>query len=338
MRKLTVFYSWQSDLSKESNRYALRDALERAAKIVSKGTGIEVEIDEATRNRPGSPDIPATIFSKIELSDVFVCDVTPVTVVASDGRPSPNPNVLLELGYASACLGWGRIVMLFNHHYGESLEKSMPFDLRHRAILGHKLSDYEKGDAWRALRTTWRDRIVPDLARRLREISDTAPARPMRSVNRRPSPEEIKRERDIEMIKRLFEAMPRTKMKALVKSLREGVIHLFPRDDYSIFRVIRDISSEPGFIIHDVKAAGYVAGIVRELGSLLFDYDKWFEKNTAGDHRLPMSPSDARVSGRLAERAAALSSFDASVVLLAKHYDDFVRHIGVNYTEISLDR
>ncbi len=58
------------------------------------------------------------------------------TIRQVDARPTPNPNVLLELGYAFKALGDNHIIMLLNDAYGEI--KLLPFDLRmHRAITYH---------------------------------------------------------------------------------------------------------------------------------------------------------------------------------------------------------
>ncbi len=46
------------------------------------------------------------------------------------GKAMPNPNVLLELGYAAAKLGWDRLVLVMNTNYGHPEE--LPFDLRNR--------------------------------------------------------------------------------------------------------------------------------------------------------------------------------------------------------------
>src|ERR1039457_1181459 len=137
-KSITLFYSWQSDLPDATNRRLIREALRAASSRleaeVALGKGLRIVLDEATRNRPGSPNIPLTILEKIEAADIFVADITTI----NDGVPStykrtPNPNVLVELGYAVAHLGWGRIIMLFNRAYGKFPDDA-PFDIdRHRA-------------------------------------------------------------------------------------------------------------------------------------------------------------------------------------------------------------
>jgi hypothetical protein len=46
------------------------------------------------------------------------------------GRSIPNPNILIELGYAVAKKGWERIICVMNQQYGGP--SKLPFDLQHR--------------------------------------------------------------------------------------------------------------------------------------------------------------------------------------------------------------
>jgi hypothetical protein len=127
--KYTIFYSWQSDLKNKLNRSFIQDALEKAASSISKSGNFSLHavVDRDTYGIPGSPSIVESITGKIARSDVFVCDVSIINV-ASKGRSTPNPNVLYELGFASAILGWERIIMLQNTAFGGS--DKLPFDLR----------------------------------------------------------------------------------------------------------------------------------------------------------------------------------------------------------------
>lgn len=80
---------------------------------------------------PGSPEIVATIFKKIDEAAVFVADVTPV-VVSANGKHMANPNVLIELGYAKKALGPDRIILVWNTAITDCKVEDLPFDLRHR--------------------------------------------------------------------------------------------------------------------------------------------------------------------------------------------------------------
>ena len=102
---------------------------------------MEIFLDEATRNTAGSPDIPSTIFDKIEASDIFICDLTTINSDSPIGtRKVPNPNVLIELGYAIALLGWNRIIMLFNKAHG-IFPDDLPFDIAKRRITNFKMEN-----------------------------------------------------------------------------------------------------------------------------------------------------------------------------------------------------
>ena len=136
----TVFYSWQSDLENRFNRSFIQDALQKAVNSISKNTDFSLEavVDRDTYGIPGSPSIVDSITGKIAKSDVFICDISIINK-DSVGRPTPNPNVLYELGFASAILGWERIIMIQNTAYG-GVEK-LPFDLRGRRILQYQFDE-----------------------------------------------------------------------------------------------------------------------------------------------------------------------------------------------------
>lgn len=129
-----VFYSWQSDLPNATNRGIIQDALEIAVKAISSDDTIALEpvIDRDTQGMAGSPDIRTTIFSKIEAADVFVADVSIVGKI-SEKKNTPNPNVLLECGFAMNALGYDKIILVFNDAFGDPPD--LPFDLSGRRLI-----------------------------------------------------------------------------------------------------------------------------------------------------------------------------------------------------------
>lgn len=158
----TVFYSWESDLPNRTNRGFIEDALERVAEDLRSDEAVAVEpvIDRDTAGVPGSPAISDTILQKIARADVFVPDVS-IVMSGGPGRWSPNPNVVLELGYAAAELGWDRIVMVMNTAFGDVAQ--LPFDLRGRRVLPYLLPDAPgtpKADIRRDLERRLRDAIL----------------------------------------------------------------------------------------------------------------------------------------------------------------------------------
>ncbi len=90
-----------------------------------------MEYDRDTMGLMGSPDITESIFGKIDKSVMFVCDISIINPEA-EGKKTPNPNVLIELGYAASKLGWDRIVCLFDVNSGKI--EDLPFDLRQKRI------------------------------------------------------------------------------------------------------------------------------------------------------------------------------------------------------------
>jgi len=139
MASYRVFYSWQSDLEEERNRYFLESVLEQALKELKQKYGTQGYLDQDTRGLPGSPNISDEILKKIGRADIFVADVS--LVASSEKRRFPNPNVLIELGYAVSAVGWEGIILVFNEAHGEL--RDLPFDIGHKR---HVPFTYGPGD------------------------------------------------------------------------------------------------------------------------------------------------------------------------------------------------
>jgi len=151
MSTQTIFYSWQSDLPNSTNRGFVEDCLQRAIKDVRADEELKLDpcIDRDTSGVPGSPDIAATIFDKIKTADIFIGDVSFINQAAT-GRPTPNPNVLVELGFAAGRLGWEKIICVFNQATGSV--NDLPFDIRPRRVRTFNLVEgQEKAEQRRAL-------------------------------------------------------------------------------------------------------------------------------------------------------------------------------------------
>ena len=132
----TIFYSWQSDTPSSCNRTFIRNAID----VAIAGLPQTAEVSESPRVESGmegvagTPEVATVMFDKIRKSAVFIGDVTLVgSVESADERCEkrlPNPNVLLETGFAAGTMGWGRIICVMNEHFGRSQDQ--PFDLRNR--------------------------------------------------------------------------------------------------------------------------------------------------------------------------------------------------------------
>lgn len=133
----TVFWSWQSDIcattTKDFIKGALAQALEKVAEDLELETADRLELDHDTKGEPGLVEIVSTIFRKIDDCQIFVADITPVTEITTSTatKKIPNPNVMIELGYAIREAGPQRIITVANLAFGGKPEE-LPFDLRHR--------------------------------------------------------------------------------------------------------------------------------------------------------------------------------------------------------------
>jgi hypothetical protein len=130
---LTIFFSWQADAPPREGGNLIERALERAIGRIADDLTIEeavreLEVDRDTKGVPGSPPIMDTIFRKIDNAAVFVPDITFVGT-RLDGRPIPNPNVLIEYGWALKSVTHFRIVPVMNTAFGKPTRDAMPFDL-----------------------------------------------------------------------------------------------------------------------------------------------------------------------------------------------------------------
>ena len=188
--KQTVFYSWQSDSPQKSNRNFIQTVLKRAIDALNaKGTlAVEVVLDSDTRNVAGSPKIADTIYKKIDAASVFVADVTIVKWTAGKTvktrKALPNPNVLVELGYALKVLEDPRLILLTNTAYGRI--EDLPFDLLGRRTIGYTLTekDLEKNAEGERIRRQVRE----SLQRILEEALEGIFLLPPRDLNQLPAP------------------------------------------------------------------------------------------------------------------------------------------------------
>jgi hypothetical protein len=144
---LTIFFSWQSDRPKREGRNFIDKCLQEAIKNVSleiefqEAMRGQIEMDSDTKTVPGSPKIFPTILKKIEKATIFVPDLTFVAM-RPNNHPVPNPNVLIEYGYALKALGEYRIIAVMNAAYGAPSRDTMPFDLiEHRNPITYNLPE-----------------------------------------------------------------------------------------------------------------------------------------------------------------------------------------------------
>jgi len=189
----TIFYSWQSDRPTG----VCRNFIERCIQSAIDRLRADIEIDESLRDQlqvdrdtkgvPGTPAIFDTIMAKIAAAGVFVSDLSFVGQ-RSDGRPTSNPNVLIEYGYALASLGSERIIALLNDTYGEPTNVNLPFNLAHtRFPITYTLAE----NASEEERKTARNGLIKSLEVALRTVFESSAYKTRVQSARPPSALEI---------------------------------------------------------------------------------------------------------------------------------------------------
>ena len=181
MAQQVVFYSWQSWTDGGTNRNFIEDCLARAIKEIRKDDSLRLDpvIDRDTQGVPGSADI-----AKVAEADVFVADVS-FAVESTTGRRTPNPNVLVELGYALAKLGEGKVVCVSNLATGRV--EDLPFDIRGRSVATYQLTPKSASTdeaAWLILRAEQRRQLVGRLKHALVAVLSAPDPATSQFVNR----------------------------------------------------------------------------------------------------------------------------------------------------------
>jgi hypothetical protein len=132
--RVYVFYAWQSDYA-ESNRTISRALDDWAAGANANWPLVApLAIDRATMPGEGAVRIDVALQEKIVRADFFVGDVTPTFNFRC--RLCPNPNVLIEIGYALARKTPEQILLL-EHRLdvakvpGDGSAGNLPFDIDH---------------------------------------------------------------------------------------------------------------------------------------------------------------------------------------------------------------
>lgn len=213
--EFTIFYAWEDDRPRKVNRYFIRDALQDAVDAIARGSAIEdsprpeeetaspgegnpkraedaepagavPRLDHDTKDVAGMPEIAATIFRKIEKCGIFVADVTFIAQTSSGGGGAgdpklvPNPNVMLEAGYALARIGADRMICVMNEAFGPA--SRMPFDLAHRRRpIAYALASAENREESKRARKG----LADALEEAIRSIMKSSPLRTVDRQRRR---------------------------------------------------------------------------------------------------------------------------------------------------------
>lgn len=163
MAEYRLFFSWQND--RKDTKAIINSALKKA-KNKLKADGIDLFIDQDTRERVGKRNIDAEVLEKIRKCDIFVADLTPVITYIPPKeqhdlpKHMPNSNVMYEYGYALHAKGENRMIVLasLDKESNEHIEY-MPFDINHDTITCFKDENSLRG------LYDWIKKIIEDVDR-----------------------------------------------------------------------------------------------------------------------------------------------------------------------------
>jgi hypothetical protein len=102
---------------------------------------------------------------------IFVPDLTFIGTRRDRERPTPNPNVLIEYGWALKKLGYDRIIPVMNIAFGKPEGDAMPFNMRHlRNPIAYECP--EEGDE--PTRVAARKELARKLEQAIRAVIESA--------------------------------------------------------------------------------------------------------------------------------------------------------------------
>lgn len=315
----SVFYSWQSDLPKETNSGALRHALREAANRVEKEMeDVKITLDEATRELSGSPNIPQSIFDKIKDCDIFVCDVTTINSDTGALRKTPNPNVLIELGYAIATVGWNRVILLFNKEFGD-FPSDLPFDIGGHRAISFAISNVRDSNG--------KGQVVSELHKAIKKILEKKPSKPYQQ--RGLSVEQKKRERDMKTLKSVLSTIHVPTFEHFIREFPEKVFDpIF--DVQESFKSVVDSSS---FCIYDEELSRRIDSLRNKWNDSL-SYGDHYQSDCSGSYYKFCFPCDSSLALETRRKFDFLVNLRAE---LSNSLKDFIAYVQLHYIEIDID-
>jgi hypothetical protein len=324
-----VFYSWQSDLPDETNRSAIRSALKSACLELESELAKEklrLGPDEATRGESGSVNIPLTILKKIGQADIFIADITTINATSTVGRRTPNPNVVFELGYACAALGWERIILLFNEAHG-ALPADVPFDFDRHRISRFSLTVQDAANNGNDKATKQKSPLQKLLVTALRQILINKPVRP-RDVAEK-SPEEIKRGRDVANLKWLLSAIHQPTMQEMLSD----VPHRLRDKALDFWEDFNSVITSSLFYLYDVKAKQLVDEVYKHWATIV-SFGHRYDMSYHGQSFVFRSSMDDILSD---EQQKDWDTIQESARQLACAVPALLDYVRQNYLEIDIE-
>lgn len=313
-QEITIFFSWQSQLDKIKNTNFIRNALRKAIKkIESKKKKLKITLDEATRGETGSPSITETIQQKIPLCNIFIADVTIISIKNNENILTPNPNVMFELGFAVAEIGWPRTICLVNEHYQNAIN-DLPFDIR-----GNRVSPYNSDAS--------EDKLTESLYGYITAIIDKNPKTPqeLRGV----SIEQIQHERNIKNITFIMNYLHTPTLNRLITEAPLTI----RGDIFTCWESFKSILTSNEFHLYDTELKEIFDVIYDAWGKLLRVGFHYYESTSNGlDYVFPK-----RKIYETKEAKDAWEEIENEANILKSKIRELTTYIHSNYVEVDLD-
>jgi hypothetical protein len=317
--KNIIFYSWQSDLPKDTNQNGIRSSLKSAIPLVEDlFDNIDLQHDEATRNVSGSPDITKEIFSKISSSDIFICDLTPIA--ENENKKIANPNVLIELGYAVSEIGWERIIVLFNLRFGK-IPDDLPFDVAKHRITPFKIIDKTDKNG--------KSQLTQVLKEALKMIIENNPLKP--HLKKYIDPELKKRKLDVDSLNKLLSSIHIETFDYFLyeaPSLIIGEIFYYQESFNSVYNA-------SSFHIYDEKLFNLIKEFQKNLNEVLSYGHNYLPTQIVNRYKFQLPDYNSNPEN-FEKVYGELNYLSNLVDTLSKDFKNLLIYIRINYLEIDL--
>lgn len=316
---INIFYSWQSDSPNETNRIAIRSILHSLVGDFESPT-LSINIDEATSNTTGSVNIPASIFEKISISDIFVCDVTTInTDCECVKRKTANPNVLIELGFAISEIGWERIILLFNKEYG-TFPDDLPFDIDRHRTIDFKISSIGDNNGKGQLKAT--------LFNAIDAIVKAKPFKPYQTSKL--TPDDVKKQRDVKNISLLLGQIHINTFDWFVEEFPAQIVDRI----FFFWEGFKGILSSSTFHLYDEQLESLIKDLHRNWGEALNHGERYysnFDQIKAYKFGSPTPEGWDKKDNEIFKKLMELKP------ILSKSFKDVLTYIRANYVEIDIE-
>ena len=237
-------------------------------------------------------------------------------------RKTPNPNVLIELGFAIAYLGWNRIVLLFNTAFGD-INKDIPFDLSSQRITPFSCNENIDDQAKMKLESK---KLTDTIYTALKSIIDDNPTKAY--SNKEFQEAELKLNRDIENLELMFSHFN--------TDIFQKHIEYLPRviyEDATFFwEGLKVVLDKNDFNFYDEELSKYSKKL-NELLSESFSCSSYYHASTKRDYATFYMPGDVFPNKNLSDAWERIEKVKEN---LNKVFREFIIYIQKNYLEIDI--